>query len=283
MSKVPKAVQLALDEANRLQKEINAPPVDPNAPPVVDPNLPPVVDPNLPPVVDPNIPPIPAPEPPPIPAPVSAPAPISDDYKAKYDTLQGKYNAEVPVLYGEVGDLKIKLAEAIAKITELQKTPAAPPKPVEIPEGLKYIRKEMPGMEEAIVYLAKDMAKQMVEEMVGKKITDVDTKLNNLETGNVKSAAAVFYKTLEDKVKNWTVINEDPDFLKWLDTPDAYSGYKKAELIQDAYNQFDANRVARFFTDYVAEVEAKKPPAPGAPPKFEAPPKGGGATPTPVD
>lgn len=126
MSKVPKAVQLALDEANRLQKEINAPPVDPNAPPVVDPNLPPVVDPNLPPVVDPNIPPIPAPEPPPIPAPVSAPAPISDDYKAKYDTLQGKYNAEVPVLYGEVGDLKIKLAEAIAKITELQKTPAAP-------------------------------------------------------------------------------------------------------------------------------------------------------------
>jgi hypothetical protein len=260
---LPDAVAAQLKAAEDLTSQINTPPADPNAPPI-DPNTPPV-DPNAPPVV-----------------PV-APAP-AEDFKSQYDTLTGKYNAEVPRLYGEVGDLKVKLAEALTIINDFKKKIDTPPAaPVEPPKGLTYLRKEMPELEEAINFLAEQKATQLIRETVDARIKETDTKINNLETSTHKTAAGTFYSVLKDKVANWAVINEDPGFINWLEAIEPYSGMKKADLISIAYDSLDAERVATFFADYLKSkgIAPASPPSPD-PSKFVAPPKPSGAEPQPT-
>jgi hypothetical protein len=222
----------------------------------------------------------------PSPAPVVEPAPAPpEDFKAQYDTLSGKYNAEVPRLYGEVGDLKVKLAEAMTVINEFQRKinePVIPAKPIEAPPGLTYLRKEMPELEEAINFLAEQKATQLIKDTVDTRIKETDTKINNLETTTHKTAAGTFYSVLKDKVANWMVINEDSSFLTWLDSVEPYSGMKKADLISLAYDNMDAERVATFFTDYLKSKGVAPAVMPtNDPSKFVAPPKPSGAEPQP--
>jgi hypothetical protein len=255
---LPPAVAAQLKAAEDLTNQINNPSPDPNNPDPI---------------------PAPAPDPTPDPAPAPAPAPEPEDFKSKYDTLTGKYNAEVPRLYGEVGDLKVKLAEAIAIINDFKvKQDATPAKPIEPPAGLAYLRKEMPELEEAINFLFEQRATELIAAKIDPKLKETDTKINNLEDTTVKGAYNVFSKTLSDAVPNWKVLNEDPGFLKWLEDVEPYSGLRKADLIVMAHDNLDASRVSQFFLDYIKSTgKTPAPPAPD-PAKFVAPPKpsGGG-------
>ena len=270
----PKAVRDAEENANKILADINKPP-DPNSPvPPVDPPVVSAPDPVAPaePIVDPIPPVVPEPSAPPV------------DYEQKYKTLQGKYDNELPKLYGEVGDFKVKLAEALTIISELKKTPTTPAPVDTPPPGIGYMRKEMPEMEDAVRYIVKEEATKLVKDLVGNKVGEVDTKLNNLEAATVKNAGNIFYDNLAAKVPTWAVINENADFLKWLEDIEPYTGYKKMDLLQDAVAKLDVIRTAKFFTDFITESKAvPKPPA--APGKFEAPPKpvGGGNPPIPSD
>lgn len=263
----PKAVRDIEEEANRILGEINKPP-DPAVPP--DPATPPAPEPVVP------------PEPPVVPEPPVTPEPPVPpvDHEQKYKTLQGKYDVEVPKLYGEVGDLKVRLAEALTVITELQKTPVVPVTPAPVaapPPGIGYMRKEMPEMEDAIKYIVKEEATKLVQELVGKQVGEVGEKLNKLEANTVKNAGNIFYDNLATKVPTWATINENADFLKWLDGTEPYTGYKKMDLLQDAVAKLDVVRTAKFFTDFI--VGSKAPVKPANPSdKFVSPPKpvGGG-------
>jgi hypothetical protein len=263
--KLPDAVAAQLKTAEDLQKGLINP--DPNNP---NPNP------------DPN----PAPAPAPAPDPTPPPLP-EEDFKSKYDTLSGKYNAEVPRLYGEVGDLKVKLAEALTVINDFKAKMAAPPPaaPAEPPKGLTYLRKEMPELEEAINFLFEQRASELLTKQIDTKLKETDTKINNLEDTTIKTAYGTFKKILSDKVPNWAVMNEDPGFLKWLEVVEPYSGMRKADLITIAHDNLDADRVATFFNDYLKSIgQTPTPPAPPADPaKFVSPPKPSSAEPQPTN
>jgi len=193
------------------------------------------------------------------------------DYEAQYNSLQGKYNHEVPILYSQIGELKIQIAELIAKQA---KSAAAPTVPVTEPAALTYLRKEMPEFEEAVKYLVESRVAAMLKEQIG----EVSTKVGKLENTVVETAGTAFFKYLDDNAKNWRAINDLPDFLTWLGVVDLASGYSKYDLIQNAFSVLDGPRTAYFFNSYSAEVAVKKstPPAKKAIDKFAAPAGGGG-------
>lgn len=275
-NKLPKSVQDQSKRADDLldaQNKLNNPP-DPNAPPVTppDPNAPSITPP------DPNAPPDTPPDPnaPPVTPPATPPEP--EYSKEAYLTLQGKYNAEVPRLYSEIAGLKIKMAEMVQQKI-VPAAPAAPPVPEEEPASIKYMRKELPEFEGAVTFLANKIA----EEKLTAKLKDIDGRVEHVEATTVETAGNIFYKYLDDNVKNWRAINNDPGFLNWLNEPDRYSGMTKGQLLQGSYNKFDGISVANFFNDYIT---AKNPTsAPAAPPapdvnKFTHTPPGSTTPPT---
>jgi len=273
------------DRADAIIKEINNPnPPEPNPPEPTPPE--PIPTPPEPTPPEPA-PPEPTPTPP-EPAPVDHKAQL-EELIHKHETLMGKYNNELPRAYNEIGDLKVALAEAKSSIDELKRnqTPAPTAASVPEPKGLAYVRKEMPEMEEVIHYIVKTEVEKMVGDLVGKKVVETDSRLNSLETQTTENAAKTFYDALDKGLAHWKVINENPEFLKWLETPEPYSGATRMILLQDAYTKFDSTRVLRIFSDFVKEQETlKNPPTPSpttpTPGKFEATPKpAGGGEPIP--
>ena len=198
-----------------------------------------------------------------------AAAAAGSDYESQYRTLQGKYDAEVPVLYRQIAELQVKLAE----ITAAHKTAAAPapaPAPTE-PASLVYLRKEMPEFEDAVKY----MINSTVTGLLNEKMGDVTAKVGNLENTVVENAGTAFFKYMDDNVKNWRTINDMPDFMGWLKEADRRSGRSKYDLIQEAFTSLDGPRVSTFFADFIEEEAAKKKSKKPGMEKFAAPDAGG--------
>ena len=57
-------------------------------------------------------------------------------------------------------------------------------------------------------------------------------------------------------VPNWHQMNGDPEFIQWLQLPEPYSGIKRHDLLMQAYDRQDTDRVIRFFSSYLNEAAA---------------------------
>jgi len=50
---------------------------------------------------------------------------------------------------------------------------------------------------------------------------------------------------------HWRLLNNDPEFLAWLNQIDPFSGQLRMNLIREAYDQGDVGRVGQFFRSYL--------------------------------
>lgn len=183
------------------------------------------------------------------------PAP-QEDYKHKYEVLQGKYNAEVP-------QMAFQLAEANRKINELQKQaievqkPKEEPKPPEKPvenEKLKSFQQEYPDMVEPITLIAKSMIEETINKL-NEKISKIDESVGKVNQNLEKSDKERFLISLDadsEIGKEWRKINEDQAFIEWLQEPDRYTGVKKHDLLMNAWNKMNTESTSNFFKDFKA-------------------------------
>lgn len=178
-----------------------------------------------------------------------APPPVTNEWEARYNVLQGKYNAEVPRLHGEVSSLRELVTELTKSINNQTAQAQAAPVQETIPESVDYIRKEMPALEDAMKYLINKEVQGLIEE----KMKTVDTSINTLYQSNITTAQSMFQKNLSERVPNWEKLNTDPNFLAWLEQPDRYYGQKKLDLLRQASNSLNVNVTANFFEDYIKE------------------------------
>jgi hypothetical protein len=284
--KVPKAVEDAERKANELWEKQYGKTVKP----ATDPNIEPLEDetpaqvkpdetpPETPPETEPEETPAPEQEPEPEPAPL----PPAEDFKHKFEVLQGKYNAEVP-------GMAYELAQARQEIKELKAKPKEEPKPepklnLETDEKLKAFKAEYPDVFEAV----EKLNKAFIQESLSK----IDEKLNRVEktVGTVtetfgQNERERFKADLDkdtDVGKDWRVVNKEKEFIGYLQTKDVYTGKTKHELLTDAWNRMDSDATLQFFKDFKATKSSK--PAPKSKgtdvdPKKIDPPKGGSGGP----
>lgn len=160
-----------------------------------------------------------------------------DDYEHRFKVLQGKYNSEVPRLSSENKELKQSLKSLQDQLDDLKAAKSFEPlvKPEEIEE-----------YGEGLV----DLARRVAQEELSKKdaqIKKLEAKLDALEGVTTKTVEKDFFTSLSDKVSDWAKINDDKAFHKWLDETDELTGMRRQDLLSQAEQARDAERVAKFF------------------------------------
>jgi hypothetical protein len=261
MSALPKAVKKQIEEANRVAEQMSQPP------PPRSPETPPPTDDQG------QGSPTAGGEAPPPP-----PAPAPEGWEQKYRVLQGKYNAEVPRLQKmaneqstAIDQLQKQLTATQMMLASLNQPKAASGQAAPV-AGTKLVKDEEIQEFGSDLY---DFIRRTAQEAVG---PDLDAKLRPVQqqVEEARSAASEVareraltkrdkvFAALERAVPNWQAVNTDEGFLAWLDQADPYSGFRRGDLLKQAFERHDAPRVVMFFEGYRAENAAVTPPSPTA-------------------
>lgn len=207
-------------------------------------------------------------EPPaPAPAPVTPPPPSDDQWKQRFLTLKGKYDAEVPRLHSELRELRTKLDELVARRVE---TPTEPVKP----KTKRVTEKDTETFGADLM----DVIKRQAEEIAAEAVAGMSEKLSKLEaeneqlkqnltgvtTSQAQTSQEVYFGKLAAAVPDWETINVDPKFLEWLGEIDEISGMPRQEHLTNAFNALNVDRTAKLFNAYkktLPQAPAPKQPA----------------------
>ena len=190
----------------------------------------------------------------------------------KYNVLQGKYSAEVPRSSAKVKELTKKDEEAQTLITS-QREEIDGLKSQSIDDEEQILETDYPGITEYINKRVDEKAKNLSRS----DNPDVTQKVERLENRVNKTAEDDFFGKLAKDVPNWEKIVKDENFALFLQEIEPYSGKSKYDLLEEAQNSLNANRVAQFYLDYQpAETPKGKKVE-----DFVSP--GSGVTPAPAD
>lgn len=103
-------------------------------------------------------------------------------------------------------------------------------------------------------------------EIVGPLKRELEDKIKHLNSqlGSVgqhvdTAAKDRMFTSLDKQIPDWREVNNDPNFVQWLQLPDTYSGAIRHNLLKEAFNRNDSGRVAAFFNGFLAEEAATAP------------------------
>ncbi len=239
---IPRKVQEAADRAEALHKQVYETQVagDPQNAQVVNPDPTPVVDPS------------PQPNDPGVanstdtpPAGEQPDQPKKDDqWEHRYKVIEGKYRAEVPRLNADNRELRQQLDALKNELEQLKSRGTEQATSLISTEDREKYGDDL-----------LDVIKRAAQEQVASKdseIAELKRQLETVTTTTAKSADVSFYDQLGNMVPDWVTINADDQFLKWLDEYDEFTGRTRQDLLSDAEQSRDANRVAKFFTSWKA-------------------------------
>jgi DNA repair exonuclease SbcCD ATPase subunit len=206
-----------------------------------------------------------APQPAPKPAEEPAappPAPPEADaaeWRARYNTLRGKYDAEVPRLAKELREIKERnkaLDEQIASLrTELQTAQAKAPATPALddlnldPDLVAYIEQRA----QAIAAQQMEPMRQMVDESKA----DREARLAREQDEERKTR---FLNELTEFVPDWQAFDKEPGFDAFLKQQDEATGSSRQDVLTSAARSYDVLGVARVFNRY-RTVRAATPAA----------------------
>lgn len=187
-----------------------------------------------------------------------APAPQADPGLAqRHRVLEGKYNAEVPRLAALAKAEKERAEKAERELEELRKKQNS--QPLVSPEEVKEFGEPLVDMARRI---AREENRVVVEEneKLKAKVDELGAQVGSTAQVGQRLNTQSFYAALDAKNADWRVINDTPEFLTWLDGVDPLYGRSRQEILDEAQNALDANRVAAFFTAFKADVQSRAAP-----------------------
>ena len=181
---------------------------------------------------------------------------VAEDFKQKYEVLKGKYDAEI----AEIPQLREQLRLAQEAIEALKATKESPKpdkeegaeQPDKGKKGPKQLDKEnFTGYGDEMVDMV-DSVNELIKENEALKGENAKLKGSVDAVGHTvaKTAQDKYYDTLEEAVPDIWTINKDPKWLEWLGQEDPLTGKTRQDLLEEAQNSLDANRVARFFKTF---------------------------------
>jgi len=184
--------------------------------------------------------------------------PQEEDWEHKYKVLQGKYNAEVPRLQEENRKLqdemrllreKLELLEQFIAQSQPKETPQAQPAEAE-DEAVKQLKEDFPDIYTGVTKLLEQFERRIAS-LLEEKVRPVQETVE-------QTTMATFQARLSSLVPDWTELNTDSGFLEWLKAVDPFTGKTRHEMLLEAFEARDADRVARFFQAYKDEQQTPK-------------------------
>jgi uncharacterized coiled-coil protein SlyX len=177
------------------------------------------------------------------PADESKPVEVADDFKQKYNTLRGKYDAEVPRLHSQVKELteKLKAIEANAK------KEAEAPKPKEKVSYVTDADREEFG--EELIDVQRRVAREVsqeYEERFEKQEAIIKALQDQLSNTGNQIGEMGFSQKLHQLVPDFDQIDNDERWVEWLNEYDPIIRGPRRDLAQQAFDKGDAEAVAHY-------------------------------------
>ena len=199
---------------------------------------------------------------------------VREDWKQKYHTLQGKYNAEIPRLQSDNSALQHRLEMLEGILAEMQKGAAQAPAPTagQAPGAVTDITaEEIDEYGEDLISLVRRIAAKEVQSLTP-QIKEVEKKVDTTRQEVGYFSRDQLHQRISAAVPNWLELNNDRNFLDFLAETDLFSGRKKHDLLTEAYNSGDANRVISIFNAYTRQngQQSAENNVPSPPPTREA-------------
>lgn len=204
----------------------------------------------------------------PQPQPVSQepqPQPVvpEETWQAKYLTLKGMYDAEVPRLHAQMRELNTQVQQLIAEnATVKASTPAKTPDPAKT--LITEQDKEAFGTDLLdLIDRATEQklaASRETEAQLRAELQELKGKVGRVDETVGSSSKEIFLDRLAKQVPNWEALNVDQGFLTWLSEVDPVYGLPRQTALNNAYESLDANRTAVIFKQYQATLPAAPQP-----------------------
>jgi hypothetical protein len=162
------------------------------------------------------------------------------DWEHKYHRLQGKYDAEVPRLHQQLKDLAAQLED----LREQAKKPAEKPEDTVVEKLVTDADVEEYGKE--FIDLQRRIAKEAIQgDLAALKAENAKLKAELDQTGSQVGEVS-FEARLHRLVPDFADINNNPEWIEWLDTVDPIIRAPRRAVAQDAFNRGDAEAVAHY-------------------------------------
>ena len=243
---LPPSIQRQIDAAEALQKQMMAPVEQP---------------------ADTSTEPTPAPEPQTVePEQVvttqpAAPVAPEVDWKHRYETLQGKYNAEVPRLNEQNRVLGERLNQLAAELQQLKARPVEPPKAPEPVVSDKEKQEYGEDLIEVMQRVAAHSARQVAAE-AAKVVEPVKRELEQVQAHQRMTAEELFFARLKEQVPDYQQVDARDDWKLWLLQRAAPGvAFTRQDALQAAYTNGDVGAMAELFNAFKSTLT----PAPAVP------------------
>lgn len=184
-------------------------------------------------------------------------APVSEEsWEQRYKAMKGRFERE----QGETRRLAEEIGNLHRMMAELQATRNAPNPETQFSK-LVTPEEEYEYGQEFLGVVGKKAKEELVPEIkaLEAKIAHLQGQLQGVTSQNKVTAQENMYRVLGEQVPNWKELNSNPEFLAWLNLPDAYSGAIRKELLNAAYSRGDASRVAAFFKGFISDEAVTNP------------------------
>lgn len=194
------------------------------------------------------------------------------DYEHQFKSLQGRYSRaeqDNKRMAGQIQDMQRVLAAM--NVPPQSQPPSQQPQqdgsgvrftgPITgRPPARRLTEKEIAEYGADLLDVMGRRAMEVADVVVPSALSDVSGRLARLEQriGSVQQTVAYdgqsrMYDTLAREVPDWNQINNSPDFVRWLGMPDPLSGQIRHNMLIEAFNGQQTNRVLEFFRRYMAD------------------------------
>lgn len=147
----------------------------------------------------------------------------ADYWRHRFETIQGKYNAEVKTVAQQVEALQQKLQESDTRASNLEEQlrSAKRQAPVDVAEHFDPTDVESYGedMLSMVHRHAESIAEKRLEELTKQFETELSTVRESQQQQQQQQQTSHFYQALESAVPEWQAINGDANFHRWLAQP----------------------------------------------------------------
>jgi hypothetical protein len=201
----------------------------------------------------------------PPPDPESSPQPTSQElappqpvvpeetWQAKFFTLKGKYDAEVPRLHAQMKEMN---AQVQALISENMAVKAAQQTAQPAPVQTLITEQDKEAFGSDLLDLIDRATESKIagfrerESQLLNEVKELKGRLGNVSERQVVSDKDRFIAGLSQQVPDWEALNVDQGFLAWLSEVDPVYGLPRQAALNNAYEALDATRTASIFKQY---------------------------------
>ena len=261
MSALPKAIQDQVEQAEALQAQLY--PVD-SVPDTSEP-LTDVPEAEATPS---NVVELTKPQTPPEPAPPPAREESVDYWKSRFETMRGKFDAEVPALHQQLKEQSSQLQKLMDKLND-QPTPERKEEALVSDEDRSEYGEDYVNFIERVSSNAALRAATQMAETLRKEFSAVREQIGQVADHVVKTDVDKFWDSVMSLVPNWKQIDSDPRWFDWLETSPDFTEETYRDLAGKAIAKRNAEKIAKLVKVWEAEMGLSTAPTPIEPAKSE--------------